>query len=140
MKHSIYDNIICAKFDRSLDHPITMYDNLPYQRDSDYCNAEKLTLQSDKIIKYYLCINKTEECPIDNRDNEIEAILANIQKQESKRIQVIEHESKIPDTQDGITPEQIQSLLTDPESDSDTAEESTDADEFSDSFADVEDW
>lgn len=140
MKHSIYDNIICAKFDRSLDHPITMYDNLPYQRDSDYCNAEKLTLQSDKIIKYYLCINEMEEYPINNRDDEIEAILANIQKQESTRIPMIEPESKVPETQDGITPEQIQSLLTDPDADNDTVEESMDDNEFSDSFAGVEDW
>lgn len=140
MKHSMYDNIICAKFDSSLDHPITMYDNLPYQRDSDYCNAEKLTLHSDKIIKYFLCINETEECPINNRDDEIEAILAAIQKQENTRVQVIEQESKVPETQDGITPEQIQSLLTDPEADSVPVGEAIDDNEFADPFAGVEDW
>lgn len=142
MQHSMYDNIVCAKFDRSLDHPITMYDNLPYKRDSDYCNAEKLTLQSGKIIKYYLCINHMEGVPINNRDDEIESILASIQAQERKRIQVAREKPQIPDTQDGITPEQIQSLLKDPDEETEDAvlEETEDAGEFHDPFAGVEDW
>ena len=52
------------KYETGLDYPITMYDHLPYQRDSDYCNAEKIGLSTGKIIKYYLCNNETEPLTI----------------------------------------------------------------------------
>lgn len=136
MGHSMYDNIISAKFDSSLDHPISMYDKLPYQRDSDYCNAEKLTLESGMIIKYYLCLNQIEACPINNHDDEIESILSAIQLQEQQRIQIAAQEPDTTETQDGITPEQIQSLLKDPDED----EEEPDLSDAVNPFEDVEDW
>lgn len=135
MSNSMYDNIISAKYDGSLDHPITMYDRLPYQRDSDYCNAEKLTLESGMIIKYYLCLNQMEACPINNHDDEIESILSAIQAQEQQRIQIAPPEPDNTDTQDGITPEQIQTLLKDPD-----AEEEPDLSDAVNPFEDVEDW
>lgn len=138
MSHSMYDNIISAKFDSSLDHPVSMYDNLPYQRDSDYCNAEKLTLKSGMIIKYYLCLNQMEACPINNHDDEIESILATIQVQEQQRIQIAAQEPETTETQDGITPEQIQSLLKDP--DVEEEEEEPDLSNAVNPFEDVEDW
>lgn len=135
MSHSIYDNIISAKYDGSLDHPISMYDLLPYQRDSDYCNAEKLTLESGTIIKYYLCLNQMEACPINNHDDEIESILAEIQMQEQQRIQTATVEPQISEPQDGITPEQIQTLLKDPEE-----ETEPDLSNAVNPFENVEDW
>lgn len=136
MNNSMYDNIISAKYDGSLDHPISMYDMLPYKRDSDYCNAEKLTLQSGSIIKYYLCLNQTESCLINNRDDEIESILATIQSQELQRIQEKPAEPVHDEPQDGITPEQIQTLLEDP----DAEEEEPDLSDAVNPFEDVEDW
>lgn len=136
MSHSIYDNIVSAKYDGSLDHPISMYDLLPYQRDSDYCNAEKLTLESGTIIKYYLCLNQMEACPINNHDDEIESILADIQIQEQQRIQTAAAEPQISEPQNGITPEQIQTLLKDPAED----EEEPDLSNAVNPFEDVEDW
>lgn len=139
MKHSVYDDMISAKYESKLDYPITMYDNLPYQRDSDYCNAEKLTLQSGKIIKYYLCLNQTEQYAIDNRDDEIEQILATIQAEERKRIEVVQPEPKAPDHGDGITPEQIQTLLEDQEEDAPEPPEPA-PDTVINAFEGVEDW
>lgn len=137
MSHSMYDNIISAKYDGSLDHPITMYDKLPYQRDSDYCNAEKLTLESGMIIKYYLCLNQMEACPINNHDDEIESILSAIQLQEQQRkIEIAAQEPATTETQDGITPEQIQTLLKDPDED----EEEPDLSDAVNPFENVEDW
>lgn len=136
MSHSMYDNIISAKFDSSMDHPISMYDMLPYQRDSDYCNAEKLTLESGRIIKYYLCLNQSEACPINNHDDEIESILSAIQIKEQQRIQITAQEPDTAEMQYGITPEQIQTLLKDP----DEEEEEPDLSNAVNPFEDVEDW
>lgn len=136
MSHSMYDNIISAKYDGSLDHPISMYDRLPYQRDSDYCNAEKLTLVSGMIIKYYLCLNQIEACPINNHDDEIESILSAIQIQERQRDQIAAQEPDTTEMQDGITPEQIQTLLKDP----DEEEKVPDLSNAVNPFEDVEDW
>ena len=69
------------KYETGLDYPITMYDHLPYQRDSDYCNAEKIGLSTGKIIKYYLCNNETEPLTINNHDDEIDELLLHIQLQ-----------------------------------------------------------
>lgn len=137
MSHSMYDNIISAKYDGSLDHPISMYDKLPYQRDSDYCNAEKLTLESGMIIKYYLCLNQMEACPINNHDDEIESILSAIQLQEQQRkIEIAAKEPDTAETQGGITPEQIQTLLKDP----DEEEDEPDLSNAVNPFENVEDW
>lgn len=141
MNHSIYSDIISAKYDSSLDHPITMYDQLPYQRDSDYCNAEKLALQSGRIIKYYLCMNQTEKCMINNHDDKIESILAAIQTQELQKDTITAPKPEIPETQDGITPEQIQTLLEDPDGKKEDSDDSAeDFSNFTNSFEGVEDW
>ena len=90
------------KYETGLDYPITMYDHLPYQRDSDYCNAEKIGLSTGKIIKYYLCNNETDE------------LLLHIQLQEQKHAQITKEPQ--PETQqvsDEITQDQIESLLAD---------------------------
>ena len=60
MGEPFVSNIISHKYDTALDFHITMYDNLPYQRDSDYCNAEKLGLISGQVIKFYLYIRQPE--------------------------------------------------------------------------------
>lgn len=141
------------KYDSALDFHVTMYDALPYQRDSDYCNAQKLTLHSKSMIKYYLYATKEDAYCIDNKDSRIEEILQEIALQQQKEQQHIPEVLDAPD-EDGVTPEQIQSLLED--NASDALEELPDQDDFSASddddndtdapadavnaFADVEDW
>lgn len=139
MNNSPYNGIVSSKYDGTLDYPITMYDNLPYQRDSDYCNAEKLTLQSGKIIKYYLCMNQVECFPINNRDDEIESILAAIQAEELKRVQTVKPEPVPIAAEDGITPEQIQTLLEDQDNETDTAEP-MEVSASTNPFEGIEDW
>lgn len=102
------------KYETGLDYPITMYDHLPYQWDSDYCNAEKIGLSTGKIIKYYLCNNETEPLTINNHDDEIDELLLHIQLQEQKHAQITKEPQ--PETQqvsDEITQDQIESLLAD---------------------------
>ena len=54
MSKPYVSNLISHKYDTALDFHVTMYDNLPYQRDSDYCNIEKVAMTSGKVIKFYL--------------------------------------------------------------------------------------
>lgn len=141
MNHSIYNNIVSAKYDSSLDHPITMYDLLPYKRDPDYCNAETVAMESGQIIKYYLCMNQTEACPIDNHDNEIESILASIQSKELQRVTTATPKPELPEPQDGITPEQIQTLLEDPDAEQEQDTDGTpNVPDPQNPFEGVEDW
>lgn len=46
------------KYDSALDFHVTMYDALPYKRDSDYCNAQKLTFAQQKYDKILLICYK----------------------------------------------------------------------------------
>lgn len=104
---------ISQKYDSALDYGIDMYDKLPYQRDYDLCNASTLALYSGHIIKYYLCNNKEDGFPVDNRDDRIEQILREIREQEAlRRLPAQEEEITAAPTQD-ITEEQIQTLLED---------------------------
>ena len=73
------------KYETGLDYPITMYDHLPYQRDSDYCN-----------------------------DDEIDELLLHIQLQEQKHAQITkEPQPETQQVSDEITQDQIESLLAD---------------------------
>jgi hypothetical protein len=40
-------------YDSTLEDNLSMYDRLPYCRDSDLCNKEALALISGNVIKYY---------------------------------------------------------------------------------------
>lgn len=132
--------ILSSKYDSHLDYHISMYDNLPYQRDSDYCNAEKLALESGHIIKYYLCKNKQEQFIINNHDDEIEKILAVIETRERSRKQTVETEVLEEPQQTGITPEQIQTLLEDNDTqNTEDSEEEIPANAVN-SFEGIEDW
>ena len=111
----------------------------PYQRDSDYCNVEKLAVVSGHVIKYYLYINQPEFFAIDNKDDKIEEILAQAAIVENGAAST--HKRMISSSSDeDITQEQIQTLLDDQDS---FAEDDNGIDASSDAvnaFADVEDW
>ena len=132
------------KYEATLEYPISMYDKLPYKRDSDYCNAEHIGLTCGKIIKYFLCLNQMEGFPVDNHDEEIQQILAEIQRREQERLLALKNKAEVVESSDEITEKQIQTLLEDQEEEEkDKSPEDTPSESLSDStnpFADVEDW
>ena len=80
---NIYDSKpISNKYDGTLDYRITMYDNLPYKRDSEFCGAQQIALYSGHVIKYYLCINNEDTFKINNHDDNIQEILSNERKKQ----------------------------------------------------------
>lgn len=140
MSNIYMPGMVSHKYDASLDFHVTMYDNLPYKRDCERCGAGQISLYSGHILKYYYCINQTEAYEINNHDTEIEHFLAAARAKHSTRIRPSDIDV-INDT-DGITQEQIQTLLEDNEQ-YDNNEENLDV--FPDrptvdAFADVEDW
>ena len=137
-------NIVSHKYDTALDFHVTMYDNLPYQRDSDYCNEQKRALVSGRVIKFYLYMCQPEKFLIDNKDDEIEEILARIQAARPKH-SAAHKTPKLPSEADsGVTQEQIQTLLEDaPKDSSEKQPEDNGLDAPLNSvnaFANVEDW
>ena len=113
---NIYDSKpISNKYDGTLDYRITMYDNLPYKRDSEFCGAQQIALYSGHGIKYYLCINNEDTFKINNHDDNIQEILSNESKKQLKKISEKESEVIDNDNPNGITQEQIKTLLDDPD-------------------------
>ena len=122
-----------------MDYGIEMYDNLPYQRNSDVCNGSTVALYSGHIIKYYLCNNEEDAYPINNRDDEIQAILLHAREEAEKR-QTEDTEPEVIGDPSEITDEQIQALTTDQSSDNDGAgAEPADTQEVV-NLDDIEDW
>jgi hypothetical protein len=56
------------KYDTSMEHQITLYDHLPYQRNIDLCNSDSISLYSGHVIKYFLCIESKKPYIISNHD------------------------------------------------------------------------
>ena len=137
-------NIVSNKYDSFLDFHVTMYDNLPYQRDADYCNIEKVALYSGRVIKYYLCVNQPERVPIDNKDDQIEQILESVLAEERKRLAERKTEVVKITGEDEVTQEQIQTLLDENGnafSEGEAGRDKMDAvEETVNAFSDVEDW
>jgi predicted DNA binding protein len=134
---------ISQKYDGTLDYGIVMYDNLPYQRNSDVCNSSTVAMYSGHIIKYYLCLNQEEEYLIDNHDHEIQDILHEIEQEEAKRHLSSEDQAVSTPTSD-LTDEQLHALTTDNEQ-SETATETEGGDaavppEQVVNLDDIDDW
>ena len=134
-------NIVSHKYDTALDFHVTMYDNLPYQRDSDYCNEQKRALVSGRVIKFYLYMCQPEKFLIDNKDDEIEEILARIQAARPKHISAHKVPKLPTEADSGVTQEQIQTLLEDDAPEKQPDDNPLDAPLNSvNAFANVEDW
>lgn len=130
---------ISKKYDGTLDYGIEMYDNLPYQRNSDVCNGSTVALYSGHIIKYYLCNNEEEAYPINNRDDEIQSILRHACEEAEKR-QTEDTEPEVIGDPSEITDEQIQALTTDHSSDNDGTEAEPAGTSEVVNLDDIEDW
>lgn len=150
--------ILSSKYDVHLDYQITMYDQLPYKRNPDLCGKQNIAMYSGHIIKYYMCDNNTNQFKVDNRDGQIRSILAEIEANTAVRPTVENFSSVSQNDPDGISQEQIQTLLDDKP---DTGGNDMSADDFSmndfsaddfdenepnpsiptvDAFAGIEDW
>lgn len=130
---------ISKKYDGTLDYGIEMYDNLPYQRNSDVCNGSTVALYSGHIIKYYLCNNEEEAYPINNRDDEIQSILRHAREEAEKR-QTEDTKPEVIGDPSEITDEQIQALTTDQSSDNDGTEAESAGTPEVVNLDDIEDW
>ena len=130
---------ISKKYDGTLDYGIEMYDNLPYQRNSEVCNGSTVALYSGHIIKYYLCNNEEEAYPINNRDDEIQSILRHAREEAEKR-QTEDTEPEVIGDPSEITDEQIQALTTDQSSDNDGTEAEPAGTPEVVNLDDIEDW
>ncbi len=140
-------NVLSNKYDTALDFHVTMYDKLPYERDSDYCNVEKVAISSGRVIKYFLYMNQPGVVMIDNKDEEFEQYLLELQLKYQKQKALNDSASSESDLpSDEVTDEQIQTLLDDQEGNDSTSfgEEDTEEDisleNTTNPFADVEDW
>lgn len=132
--------LVSQKYDETMDYHITMYDNLPYKRDADFCGIQQVALYSGHIIKYYLCLNHEDAYEVGNHDDEIEDILAMVQMNESKRAAAPARKPASRKREEaGITQEQIKTLLQDKDvpagSDDNLAPENS-----VNAFEGVEDW
>lgn len=148
MSEPFVTSVLSNKYDTALDFHVTMYDNLPYKRDSDYCNVEKVALVSGRVIKFYLCLNQPEYVEIDNKDDMIESILA--EAEIAKKQYEAAKRKKLAKTaaESAADDEQIQTLLDDheeplkgyDESDVEEEDELAAPEDAVNAFADVEDW
>lgn len=136
MVEPFVSNVLSNKYDTALDFHITMYDELPYQRDSDYCGREQIMMHSKKLMKYYVYMYE-DVSVIDNGDETIENYLAELQSGEHGQAKLSGSvQRKIEKNSDEVTDEQIKSLLDD----NDVSAEPETVVVNNDPFAGVEDW
>lgn len=71
---------------------MSMYDKLPYQRNSDMCNASTLALNSGNLVKYYRCNIPQEAKKIDNQDEKFSTIVSDhIREYEKNYLELHSH-------------------------------------------------
>ena len=131
--------ILSSKYDVHLDYQITMYDQLPYKRNSDLCGEQHIAMYSGHVIKYYMCDNDNDDFEINNHDDEIKARLAEIEAHTVITPTVEDTSDELMEGPDGISQEQIKTLLDDktPVANSSIPKpEDFAADDFSESFSD----
>lgn len=107
--------LLITRYDRNYEHCADLYDNLPYARNFDFCNGALDKCKSGNVIKYYLYqlaeptyhIALQPEL-IDKRIREYQIQAAAMQTPEVTR-------EEEPEIATGITSEQMESLLSDPD-------------------------
>ena len=131
---------ISKKYDGSLDYGIEMYDNLPYQRNSDVCNSSTVALYSGHIIKYYLCKNEKDAYLIDNKDDEIQLILHRASAETEKLRKESSEPEVIEETDTELTDEQLQALTTEQPSEDPPTDTGSSTPPDVVNLDDIEDW
>ncbi|HEX3078396.1 MAG TPA: hypothetical protein VHQ24_16185 [Lachnospiraceae bacterium] len=94
-------------FDTTLIDDLSMYDKMPYKSSYDFCNKSTIGLRSGNLLKYY---RVKENEPYIFKPKEFN-IYQNISTGHLNE-ELPRHEEFTPD-QDGLTPEQLESLLED---------------------------
>ena len=106
-------------FDLSMIEDTSMYDHLPYQRDSDRCNIGSVALCSGNLLKHYRCAFGDILELTDMDALAVEKIQEYIER-EQKRLGYLEEEPEVVDSYEddypdnnALSDEQIASLLND---------------------------
>ena len=106
-------------FDLSMIEDTSMYDHLPYQRDSERCNIGSVALCSGNLLKYYRCTFGDAFELTDMDELAIEKIQEYI-KREQERLAPLEEEPEVVDSYEEdyaegneLSDEQIAGLLSD---------------------------
>lgn len=96
-------------FDESMITDLSMYDHMPYIRDSGICNIETVRLVSGNIIKYYR-YDTNLPFNLDNQDEMIRKKLDELRKLRAQELQEV-----ISDVEFGnkLTEEQVKRLVED---------------------------
>lgn len=144
MSNVYLPKLVTHKYDETMDYHITMYDNLPYRRNPDFCGIQQVALYSGHIIKYYLCLNHEEAYKVDNHDGEIEHILALVKKKEDERkVLMATISSKENEEKEDIPKTKIHTLLEDNDgspADFDGKDDNLAGNNTVNAFEGVEDW
>ncbi len=73
-------------YDTSLENNSSMYDKLPYQRNTDLCNASTIQLNSGNLLKYYRCYGGEEAREINTKDDSFSSIVSKHIQQHEKYV------------------------------------------------------
>lgn len=103
-----------APFDSSMSDHLSMYDNLPYQRDPDRCNGQVVCKESGNILKFYRC-NIDGAYEVSNQDENTSKMLARLRKSQVREAPAQTIVTEAPPASGGITEEQMDELFRDNE-------------------------
>lgn len=104
--------------DFSMIEDTSMYDQLPYQRDSDRCNAGAVALYSGNIVKYYRC-SFGNAIELTDMDTLAAVKIKEYTEREKERFSSVGEETEIIDfaeetaAAEGLSEEQLDELLAD---------------------------
>lgn len=104
-----------APFDSSSTDHLSMYDNLPYKRNSDVCNGEAVTKETGNVLKFYRC-RLENPYEISNRDDSTYKMLSKLRKEQTPSAPSENTEPEAAPVSNGITEEQMDELFRDNES------------------------
>lgn len=107
--------LLITRYDRNYEHCADLYDNLPYARDFDFCNGPLDKSKSGNVIKYYLYQLAEPAYHIALQPELMDKRIREYQIQAADRqtSEVIREDE--PEITTGITSEQMESLLSDPD-------------------------
>lgn len=103
-----------APFDSSSSDHLSMYDNLPYERNPDVCNTAAVTKESGNILKFYRC-NVDKIYKVNNRDDYTSKMLAKLKREQGTPIKAENTTVEVLPPSGGITEEQMDELFRDNE-------------------------
>lgn len=107
--------LLITKYDKNYEHCADLYDNLPYARNFDFCNGPLSNSYSGNIIKYYLYQVQEPTYNIALQPELVSKRIQEYQIQASASQAPVVEEDDASEMVTGITAEQMESLLSDPD-------------------------